>query len=363
VSSDTSPPSGYRLENPARTGGGPGGAAPGPQQPSTPSWLKVIGTTIRLWLRRRVLHVPDSGRIGRARRAGLGAVLAVVVVAVAGGITAAVALTARSPAAGSRGHHAAVRPRLTPADAAAQAALAAAEQANGRAAATWIADQASQGLVIGCDPATCAAILAAGYPSSGQVVLQPGVSLPGPGSLVVASAAVRAQFSSQLASRAPAVIAVFGTGAAAVQVRLAVSGGPQAYSQAASRALIARRRAGRKLLQEPKVHARGAVRTDLGSGRVDPRLTAVLRRLAARYPVYLVHFGDAGPAAGRTVPFRMAEIAVLTTRRGHREVSELGGITKLLKRQPAGYRAELTPLRLAHGKRILKIRFPAPSPF
>ena len=313
MSGDTSRPSGYRLENPARTGGGTGGAASGRQQPATPSWLKVIGTTIRLWMRRRVLHVPDSGKIGRARRARLGAVLAIVVVVVAGSVAAAVMLTARSPAASSGSQRAAVRPRLTPAQAAAQAAAAAAAQANGKAAASWIAAQVGHGMVIGCDPATCAAILAAGYPTGGQVILQ-GVSLPGPGSLIVASAAVRAQYGPQLASRAPAVIAAFGTGASAVQVRLAVAGGPQAYSQSASSALAARRRAGHKLLQVPSVHARGAAKNDLSLGLVDPRLTAALRRLAAHYPVVLVRFGDAGPLAGGTVPFRMAEIAVPTTR-------------------------------------------------
>jgi hypothetical protein len=366
VPGDTSRPSGYRLENPARTGGlahgaVSGGAVSGRQQPAPPSWLKVIGTTIRLWLRRRVLHVPDSGKIGRAR-ARLGALLTVVVVVVAGSVAAAVALTARSPAAGSGKKEAAVRPRLTPAQASAQAAAAAAALANGKAAATWIAVQVGHGRVIGCDPVTCAAILAAGYPAGGQVVLQQGVSLPGPGSLIVASAAVRAQYGPQLDSLAPAVIAAFGTGASAVQVRLAVAGGPVAYSQAARNALAARRHAGQKLLRMRHVHARIAPRNELRSGVVDPRLTLVLRRLAAHYPVALLRFGDAGPLAGRTVPVRMAMIAVPTTRRGKRTVTELGAMEKLLRKLPAGDRAELMPVHAAHGKLLLELTFPAPSP-
>jgi len=359
VSSDTSPPSEYQLETPARTGGGSGGTVTDRQQPATPSWLKVIGTTIRLWFRRRVLHIPDSGKISRARRAGLATVLIIVAVAAAGGVAAAVKLTAKSSAAGSSDQRPAVRRHLTPA----QAAAAAAALANGKAAAIWVAGHVGHGLVIGCDPATCAAILAAGYPTGGQVVLRRGASLPGPGAVIVATPAVRSLYGLQLASGAPAVIAAFGSGAGAVQVRVAVAGGPQAYSQAASRALSARRRAGHKLLQQPNLHVRAVAKKDIGSGLVDPRLTAVLRRLAARYPVFVVRFGDAGPLAGRTVPFRMVEIAVPAPQAGIQMASELAGMKKLLRKLPAPDRPELMPMRKVHGKRVLDLTFLAPSPF
>jgi len=195
------------------------------------------------------------------------------------------------------------------------------------------------------------------------VVLQPGVSLPGPGSVIVATPAVRSLYGLQLATGAPAVIAAFGSGAAAVQVRVAVAGGPQAYSQAASRAQSARRRAGHTLLQQPNLHARAVAKKDLGSGLVDPRLTAVLRRLATRYPVFVVRFGDAGPLAGRTVPFRMVEIAVPAPQAGHQLASELAGMKKLLRKLPTRDRPELMPVRTVHGKRVLDLKFPAPSPF
>jgi hypothetical protein len=354
VSSDTSRPSGYRPEDPVRPGGGPGGAPVGPRRPSNPSWSKVIGTTLRLWLRRRVLRVPDSGRIGTRNAGRIAAVLAVVVV-VAGG---AVAITLTVHAHGSQRRTFGITLKPRPAHAAAQAAAAAAAQANGTAAARWIASQVSSGLVIGCDPATCAAILAAGYPTGGQVVLQPGVRLPGPGSLIVATAAVRAAYGARLDSLAPAVIAKFGTGGQAAQVAIVVPGGQEAYSQAASNALTARRDAGRTLLRNRNVHARGAIRTKLGSGLVDPRLLTVLRRLAARYPVYLVHFGDAGPQVRGAMPVRMAEVEVPAGRSG----SDLRGMEKLLKDQPAGYRATLYQKRLADGVRVLQIKFLAPSP-
>jgi hypothetical protein len=361
VSSGTSRPSGYRLEDPARAGGGPGHAAAGPRQPSKPPWIKVIGTTVRLWLRRKVLRVPDSERIGTRYAGRVAAVLAVVLV-IAGG-AAAIALTVHAKASGSHRQHAAARLKPTPAQAAEQVAAAAATEANGAAAARWIAAQVGHDLAIGCDPATCAAILAAGYPTGGQVMLQPGVQLPGPGSLIVATAAVRAEYGARLDSVAPAVIASFGTGAQAVQVAVVVRGGQRAYRRALSNALTARRHAGRLLLQHRNVQARGAIRTDLGSGHVDPRLIIVVRRLAARYPVHLVQFGDTGPQAGRDMPFRMTEVAVSSPRHGHRGGStDLRGMEKLLKSQPRGYRAQLVQKRLADGTRVLEIRFAAPSP-
>jgi hypothetical protein len=89
VSKDTSRPSAYRLEDPDPGGGGPGGTAAGSRELPDPPWINVIGTTVRLWLRRRVLRVPDSGRIGMRRTA---AVLAAVVV-VAGNAVAITLLT------------------------------------------------------------------------------------------------------------------------------------------------------------------------------------------------------------------------------------------------------------------------------
>jgi hypothetical protein len=357
VSSDTSPPSGYRLENPARTAGAAGGATATRQIPAAPapSWRSVIGTTLRLWVRRRVLRVPDTGRIGRGRAAGAAAVVVVVVAAVA--VAVVLALTG-APASTAARKHAVTAPKLTPAQQAAQAQAA----ANGTAAATWVAAQVGQQVVIGCDPATCAAILTAGYASGGQVVLQPGVSLPAAGALIVATPAVRAQYGAALDNAAPGVIAAFGTGAQAVQVRLVSTGGQAAYSQAASSAIAARAKAGRALLANRKVHVHLIARKDLTAGLVDPRLLTVLHRLAAHDALDINWFGDAGPLADGSVPFRLAEIINLSGKHATHQTSQLAAVEKLLQHQPSGYRAALTAVRLPGGKYGLKIEFPAPSP-
>lgn len=357
MSSDTSPPSGYRLDNPARSGGASGG---GPIRraptPAEPSWIKVIGTTVSLWVRRRLLHVPDTGKIGRARASALAAVAVVVVVAVIAGAVAAVVAITGKPAANRATQPRVTTHSLTPAEKQAQAAAARSVAANTTAAATWIAAEVSQQAVIGCDPTTCAAVEAAGDANGGQVVLQPGVSLPTSGAVVVATPAVLSQYGAQLAATAPEIIAEFGSGPEAVQIRVVVPGGLVGYSQAASSAIAARRSAGLKLTASHKVHVYPAPRQALTAGLVDARLLMVLQRLAARYPVDIYSFSDGGPVAGSSVPYRQAEIIGLTSKR------TVNAIVRQLTGLPDSSRPALAIVRGPAGNYGLTLRFKAPSP-
>jgi hypothetical protein len=365
VSSDTSPPSGFRLDNPARTAGATGaspGAAPSRQTAATPSWIRVIGTTLRLWVRRRILRVPDTGRIGTGRLAGVAALVVVVVVGAAAAILVAVTGSPASPASPAPRRHPVTDPKLTPAQQQARAKAAALAVPNDTAAAGWIASEVSQLEVIGCDPATCAAIQTAGYGGAAQIVLQPGVKLPAAGALVVATPAVRALYGAKLAAAAPAVIAVFGTGAEAVQVRIVVPGGQVAYSQAASSAIAASHAAGASLLANGNVRVRAAARQALTAGLVDARLLTVLGKLAAQYPILISRFSDTDPLGDNSVPYRMAEIVGLTATHARHRISQLAGVEALLQSQLAGDQATVTPVPLANGRYGLTIQFPAPSP-
>jgi hypothetical protein len=358
VSSDTSPPSGYRLDNPARTPGATGDVSVR-KTPITaePSWIKVIGTTLSLWVRRRILHVPDTGRIGRARATALAVVAVVLVAAIAGGAIAAVAAVAGKPVSHHTALPRATKPKLTPAQKQAQAAAARAVAANTTAAATWIAAEVSEQAVIGCDPGTCAAIEQAGSANGGQVVLQPGVSLPAGGAVVVATPIVRAQYGAQLEATAPEIIAAFGTGSQTVQIRVVVPGGQAAYSQAASSAIVAQRSAGLKLIADRKVHAYPAPRQALTAGLVDLRLLTVLQRLAARYPVDIYSFSDGGgPLVDGSAPYRLAEIIGLTNKR------TVTAIARQLTGLPDSARPALSIIRGPAGNYGLTLRFKAPSP-
>ena len=359
MSGDTLPPSRYQLDQGVRTAGVAGEGAPPRQAQDAPSWLKVIGTTLRLWIRRRVLHLPDSARLCVGRRAAISAAGVVVAVAVAVAVTVTVIGSSAAPA---RIHYAKA-PALTPAQRLAQTAAAAQTAANGRAAATWVAAQVSANAVIGCDPATCAAILAAGYPGGGQVILQSGVSLPAAGGLVVVTPTIRGLYGPQLTSAAPAVVAAFGAGPEEVQVRLVMPGGRAGYTASASSAVAARRVAGRRLIEGARVHVRAGARAALKAGLVDPRLLIVLHRIAAHYRLDISRFGDASPQADSSVPFRLAQIIVPPGKRRPHRVSELARVEKLLRTQAAGYRAVLAVVRLRGGRYAVKIEFPAPSPY
>ncbi len=83
--------------------------------PAEPPWRKVIATTLRLWLRRRVLRVPDHRKVSGLRLAAAGA--AAVLVAAAAG-TAVVTLggtrnaTDRPPASHPAGPRPCRHPQL-----------------------------------------------------------------------------------------------------------------------------------------------------------------------------------------------------------------------------------------------------------
>ena len=164
------------------------------------------------------------------------------------------------------------------------------------------------------------------------------MSLPAAGGLVVVTASIRGQYGPLLSSAAPAVVAAFGTGPQAVQVRLVMPGGQAAYSASASSAVTARRAAGRKLIAAARVHVRARARAALTAGLVDPRLLKVLHRIAAHYRILINHFADSGPQADSSVPFRLAEFIVPRGKHRPHHASELARVEKLLRTQPRAYR-------------------------
>ncbi len=354
MSSDASPPSGIRLE-------------------ADPPWSKVLATTLRLWLRRRVLRVPDHRRVSRGRLAA--AWLAILLVGAVAGGAVVVLGGPHSVAARHRGarpaRHVITPPPPSPVQAEATV--------NAQDAAAWVAAQVGAQTPVGCDVATCADLAAAGFRTDATLSSQPALSqpalsqqaidqsagLPGSMTLLVVTPALRATYGGQVAATAPVVVASFGSGQAAVQVREFVPGGVAAYQHAAGSALVARRTAGHRLILNRQVFVHGAARQALTSGRVDPRLIALLRAIAVRYPVHIARFGDSGPQAGHAAPLRMAEIGGFggersTVRASHR--GELTAIRKLLGGERGQYRAKLIVTRLAGGATMLKIEVLAPAP-
>jgi hypothetical protein len=310
-----------------------------------PSWPKVIGTTIQLWLARR----PLSQRV-------VGALIALLVVFAAGGLTVGLIRhpgTAR-PARGSNGGGASDTGRLAPVQAAAAAR---------QSAAAWVSAEVSHSAVVSCDPAMCAALEASGYPAGDLMTLGPGAEDPLGSAVVVSTAAVRSLFGTRLTTvYAPTVLASFGSGTAQVDVRVYAAGGAPTYLAALRDDQLARQSTGRSVLHNRRVSASPAARQQLAAGQVDSRLLVLIATLAGLRPgpVQVVAFGDSGPRASAGVPLREAEIAA----------SPPGATSGYLRSVLAFLSAQRTPYLpgsatttlLTGGREVVRIVFDAPSP-
>jgi len=340
VSGDVSPHPG--IDAPGRHGGESGAGARRPALPE-PSLARVLGTTLRLWWRRRVLRVPDGAGIGMLRWAALA--VAVLVVAAAG---TALGVTRSTP---PPARHQRAAPRPNP--------VLVQTVANEQSAATWIAAQVAAGTPVGCDPAMCVRLQSAGLPATQDAVLQAGSTLPA-GAVVVATPALRADLAAQLASSAPETLASFGAGREQVAVLATTATTAAAFITAGQHAFAASAIDGRALARNPGLHLSAATRHVLDSGQVDMRLLVLLQRLLAAHPVYVVSFGDAGP--GATWPAQLRSVTIDGLVQAKHKAGDLAAVLRLLRRQPAPYQATVQEVAAAGGGIALVIQVPAPSP-
>jgi hypothetical protein len=309
-----------------------------------PSLARVLGTTVRLWWRRRVLRVQDGARIGALRWTALIVVVALVAGGAAAGAVAATRTTKPVPLAPPV-------PRLS------RAQLQ--TQANEQAAGTWLGAQVAATTPIGCDPDMCGYLQAAGYPMSQDVVFQPGATVPGSAVLVVSTPALRAQAPAALTGAGPEVIASFGSGRDVVQVLVATEPSPAAFATAAQAAATASAHVGGALARDRGLHLTASARLDLTGGKVDRRLVVLLQKLVAGRQVTVLGFTDAGPGASWTAQFRSVTIAGLGTRKS----TELRAMLKLLRGPRAPYRSSVQVATQPGGGTELIIVVPAPNLF
>jgi hypothetical protein len=309
-----------------------------PDIDAPPSWAKVAGTTVQLFLQRR-----------RTRwRVTAGVVLALAVFA-GGGLTVALI---RGPGPSARPGHAAA------AGAAGLAQVRAATTARLQAAA-WVAAQVSRSAVVACDPAMCAALQARGFPAGNLMTVGPGTYDPLGSTVIVATAAVRSQFGARLETVfAPTVIASFGTGSAQVDVRVYAPGGAVPYLAALRADQLTRQALGRVLLRNSRVSATPAARAQLDAGQVDARLLATIATLAGLGQVRIAGFSDSGPRASAAAPLRAAELASPPGAKSR----YLPSVLALLRAQQAPYLATSLSLARVDGQEVVQIEFAAPSP-
>ncbi len=309
-----------------------------------PSWPRVIGTTLRLWVQRHVLsarHHPEAGH--RLRASAVSVVIVLLV--------AAVAVLALDRTHGDEAPQPAAANSPPPQDAAALAAASATRQQ----AAAWVAAQVSRGVIVTCDPLMCAALQQRGFPAADLSAIGAASGDPLGSGIVLSTAAVRSQFGTRLGRvYAPVVIASFGAGPSQVQVRVIAIGGAAAYLTALRTDLRARKAAGQEILRNRNIRAPAAARRELAAGLVDSRLLMTLAVLAARFGVRVRSFGDAGPGIGTAGPLRMMTLSAPTTKYLSRLLGFLGA-----------QRAPLQPVVSSrrHGQMAtVQIEFTAPSP-
>jgi serine/threonine protein kinase len=240
----------------------------------------------------------------------------------------------------------------------------AAEAAARKQAVTWILGQISRAAVVSCDSQVCAALVNAGFPSANLLTLGPTSNDPLGSALVVATAPIRAQYGSRLASvYAPATIASFGSGTARIDIRLVYPGGAARYGAVQRTALRARKAADAQLLANSQIAASATARAQLVSGDVDPRLPQLLAIMAESHPVHIVDFINQSPGGGPASLLRSVDLATVDSTAHLTRAAYLGWMQAFIDAQRAQYHpASVQQVTLHTGQTMLRIGYGAPSP-
>jgi hypothetical protein len=304
--------------------------------PGTPSWGRVLATTISLWTGRRV---------ARLRHPRMALFLTICLVVAAAAAVSVVQFTGTSPRTASPTRPHQVRPAW---------AAGAAGAVRGQAAA-WVAGQVSSAEMVGCDPLMCTALRAHGVAASRLVPVGTGASGATSGVLV-------ASMVSDDQQDAPVLLASFGSGGNVVEVRAVAPGSLAAYQRTVQADQAARRSAGTQLLHSRRIQVAGQAAGQLTAGEVDTRLLIMLAMLASQHPWRVVAFGGASPGVPLAqAPFRQVTI----TGPG---AGALASSLALVRAQRAPYQPAQSAIvrlpagQLAQGQLALRIDFAAPSP-
>ena len=238
----------------------------------------------------------------------------------------------------------------------------AAEAAARTQAITWILQQVSRAAVVSCDSQVCADLAQRGFPN--LETLGPGSTDPLGSTLVVATAAIRAQFGGRLASvYAPAVIASFGSGNAKIEIREMFPGGTSALRAALQADLPAWKTSDAELLTNSHITVSATARAQLLSGEIDPRLPMLIAAMAAAYPVRIVDFGDQSPGGGPASLLRSMDLATHVRAAHLAAPAYISWMQTLVSAQHAQYLPAMNELvTLPAGQTVLRIKFDAPSP-
>jgi Protein kinase domain len=293
-----------------------------------------------------------SRRIGRTRRSRRAAALVTSAVLLAS--AGAIAFTLSERGASQRG-----------AGSQGRASQGLATEAAIRAEAIgWILHQVSRAATVSCDSQVCADLAKSGFPSANLLPLGPMSNDPLGSSLVVATADVRAQFGSRLASvYAPAIIASFASGRSRIDIRLVFPGGAESYLTAQSSALQARKAVDAQLLTNSDLTLSATARAQLLSGEIDPRLPPLIVLMAAGHPLHIIDFLSQSPGGGPASLLRWVDFATDVPAAHLAAPAYARWMLAFIDAQRAEYRpAWSEQVTLRNGEAVLWIGYGAPSP-
>lgn len=300
----------------------------------TPSWGRVLVSTGRVWLGRRM---PSR----TVRRAGAVALAALVVIA-----GAAIVLAGRS------------------ADPGAEAAGVDAAASARTAAARWIATDVRRGTKMACEKGMCAELRSNGVSASDLVELAGDSTGLGDAQLVVSSPGVRKRFGPALDfTTAPDVLGIFGEGETRVEVRQRSTHRRATHDKIKAREQKARQKAGLQLLALPHMHASSNAMHDLADGEVDNRLVYTLARLAHAHTIDVDSFGGRGPFTGIDIPERSVDIDQIDGSAAINDNPAMASALWIVRAQHGTYRLSRTRL-IASGANggVLRLSVTAPTP-
>ena len=303
-------------------------------------------------------HRSGRRRSGRARRRRQAAAIAAAAVLVAG----AGLLVLNLPRHGASADRLAGRTAPTGQAPTGQAitgeALVRSEAIN------WIVQQVSRAEIVACDPQVCAGLVAKGIPLADLDTIGNTSTDPLGSNLVVATAAIRAQFGKRLLSvYAPATLASFGSGNAEIDILWIPPAGAKAYHAALPADLSLRKTAGAELLANSQITASPIARTQLLSGDIDPRLVQMLATMAHYHVVSIVDFVNQSPGGGPASLLRSVDLATADPAAHLTRAAYLSWVKSLVNSQTAQYLpAVLKPITLSTGQQVLRIGYAAPSP-
>jgi hypothetical protein len=233
-----------------------------------------------------------------------------------------------------------------------------------RLAAAWVAAHVSRDAVVACDQVTCGVIRADGFPARNLLAIKPSSPYPSHASVVVVTQTVRHQYGTSLATDwAPVILAGFGSGRAAVLIRVVAANGASAYKASSHADLKLRQQAAAGLLASRYITASASAMQQLLSGQVDARLIIVITALADQNPVDILAFGGVYPGESPGTPLRTVDLAESAPGENLSRPAYVQFIRSVLRAQPASYRpSSAGPARHGGGERVFQIQFGAPSP-